>query len=190
MKKIKYLIIVVLIFISVTSVITYSYFTANVVSNDVNDVNVSSGNLKIRIDDNSVNSSEISPIYDEDYEMLAYDKDFEVISESSLSSCSKIYLHINNISDSLRSEDFKYRIISEGIDVTGNFVNAKNGEDLLILDNLYLESNATKYLDLYLWISYRDDVDQMDLLGTQIDAQLVVNALDSKSKESCEVSNE
>ena len=93
--KVKYLIIMIVILIAVTSLATYSYFTANVVSNDINDVNVSSGGLNIKIDDNSVNSSEISPIYDEDYEMLAYNKDFEVISDSTLNSCSKIYLHIN-----------------------------------------------------------------------------------------------
>ena len=66
------MIVVILTLLSVTSLVTYSYFTAKVESNNINDVNVSSGSLKIKIDDTGINASEISPIYDDDYEMLAY----------------------------------------------------------------------------------------------------------------------
>ena len=183
--NIKYLIIIILILIAVTSVCTYAYFTANVVSNDVNDVNVSSGKLNIRIDDKEVSSSEISPIYDNDYEMLAYNKDFEVISDSSLNACAKLSLHINDISESLKSEYFKYRIIGEGVDESGNFSNAKEGQDLVLLKNLYLEHGTTKYFDLYIWISYQDDVDQLDMLGTKIDSYLTISGVDSKEAEMC-----
>lgn len=184
-SKVYFLIVVILVLISVTSLMTYSYFTAKVESNDINDVDVSSGNLKIKIDDTSINASEISPIYDKDYEMLAYNKDFEVISDSTLNACSKISLHINEMSDPLKSEYFKYRIISEGIDETGDFKDAKVGEDLVILNNLYLEKETTKYFDLYLWVSYQDNVDQLDLLGTKIDAHLVVSGVDAKTEDMC-----
>ncbi len=184
-RNVYYLIIIVFVLISITSLVTYSYFTAQVESNDVNEVDVSSGNLNIKIDDTSVNASEISPIYDADYEMLAYNKDFEVISDSSLNSCAKLSLHINEMSEALKSEYFKYRLIGDGIDETGDFVNAKVGEDMTILNNLYLEKGTTKYFDLYLWISYQDDVDQLDLLGTKIDSYLVVSGVDSKTEEQC-----
>ena len=184
-NKVSYLLIIILILISAVTLVTYSYFTAKVESNDINDVNVSSGGLNIKIDDNSVNSSEISPIYDNDYEMLAYNKDFEIISDSSLNACSKIYLHINDMSDSLKSEYFKYKIVSEGIEKTGDFSNAKVGEDLLLLDNLYLEKGTTKFFDLYIWISYQDDVDQLNMLGTKIDSYLVVSGVDVKEETMC-----
>lgn len=188
-SKVYYLIIIILVLISVTSFVTYSYFTAKVESNDINDVNVSSGGLNIRIDDVSINSTEIGPIYDADYEMLAYNKDFEVISDSSLNACTKISLHINDMSDSLKSEYFKYRLIGEGIDESGDFRNTGVGNDLVLLDNLFLEKETTKYFDLYIWISYQDDVDQLDMLGTQIDANLVVSGVDSKKEEMCNKTN-
>lgn len=184
-NKIKYLIILILILISMSVVVTYSYFTAGVLSNDINDVNVSTGSLNVKINDNSVNSNEISPIYDNDYEMLAYHKDFEIISDSTLNSCNKLYLHINNISDALKSNYFKYKLLGENIDLDGNFINANNSEDLLLIDNLYLEKNTTKFLDLYMWISYQDDIDQMDMLGTKIDSYLVIKSVDAKDESQC-----
>ena len=183
--NVKYLIIIVAILISVSSFVTYSYFSANVESNNVNDVNVSSGKINVRIDDNSVNSIDVSPIYDADYEMLAYDKDFEVISDSSLNACSKISLHINEISDSLKSKYFKYRLVGEDIDVSGDFENAKEGEDIVLIDKLYLEKGTTKFLDLYIWISYQDGIDQSDMLSTKLNSNLVINAIDSKSEGFC-----
>ena len=185
MKKSIYLILIVLLLVSASIYLTYSYFIPRVISNDINDVNVSSGKLELRIDDVSVSSLEISPIYDSDYEMLAYNKDFELISDSTLNACAKLYLRINNISDSLKSKYFKYRLISDGVDKTGDFTTAKNGEDMLILDNIYLEGKSTKYYDLYLWISYQDDIDQMDMLSTQIDASLVVKGVDAKNSSNC-----
>ena len=179
-NKVKYIVILVLILLSVTGLVTYSYFTANVISNDVNDVNVSSGKLNVRIDDTGVNSSEISPIYDSDFEMLSYNKDFEIISDSTLNSCNKLYLHVNEISDSLKSEYFKYKIIGEELELEGNFINAKNGEDLLLLDNLFLEKGTTKYFDLYMWVSYQDDVDQLSMLNGKIKSNIFVEGFDSK----------
>ena len=97
MKKSIYLILVVLLLVSASIYLTYSYFIPRVISNDINDVNVSSGKLELRIDDVSVSSLEISPIYDSDYEMLAYNKDFELISDSTLNACAKLYLRIKNM---------------------------------------------------------------------------------------------
>ena len=188
-RNVKYLIIIIFVLVAITSIATYAYFGANVVSNDINDVNVSSGKLQIKIDDNSINASENSPIYDADYEMLAYNKDFELISDSSLNACSKLSLHINEMSESLKSEYFKYRIIGEGIDETGDFRDAKVGEDLVLLNNLYLEKGTTKYFDLYLWVSYQKDVDQLDMLGTKIDSNLVVSGVDSKTEDLCNKNN-
>ena len=184
-ESVKYLIVIILVLVTVTSLVTYSYFSAHVISNDVNDVNVSSGKLNIRIDDTSVNSSDISPIYDVDYELLAYNKDFEIISDGSLNACSKLSLHISDISESLKSEYFKYRLVGENVDISGNFKDAKVGDDMTLLSNLYLEKGTTKYFDLYIWISYIDEVDQLDMLGTKIDAHLVIKGVDVREESMC-----
>ena len=183
-QKVGLLIIIVLTLICITATITYAYFGPNIVGNE-SKVKTNTGKLNLKIDDNSVSSFDITPIYDDDYEMLAYHKDFEVVSDSSLNACSKLYLHINDISNSLRSKYFKYRLVGEQVDVSGDFEKSKQNEDLLILDNLYLESGTTNFFNLYIWISYQDDVDQLDMLGTKLDAHLVISGIDSKNESEC-----
>ena len=84
-----------------------------------------------------------------------------------------------------RSEYFKYRLVSEEIDVSGNFKDAKVGQDLLLLKNLYLEKGTTKYFDLYIWISYDEEENQLDMLGTKIDSHLVISGIDAKEESIC-----
>ena len=107
MKKSKYLILIILILMSVTIYVTYSYFAPNIISNNVNDVNVSAGKINIRIDDEIVNMTNLAPINDSDYSVLAYHKSFRIISDGSLNSCANLYLNINEISNSLKSKYFK-----------------------------------------------------------------------------------
>ena len=116
--------------------------------------------------------------------MLSYNKDFEIISNSSLNSCSKLYLDIKEISPELKSKYFKYKLVGDGVEVEGNFENAEVGE-MLILDNLFIEANSSKYLDLYIWLSYQEDVDQLDMLGTKIDASLLLKSYDARNNNSC-----
>ena len=56
---------------------------------------------------------------------------------------------------------------------------------MLILDNLFIKSKEVKYFDLYIWVSYQDDVDQMDMLASKLDASLVVKSIDVKNNNSC-----
>ena len=53
-KKVKYIVIIVLVLISITTVFTYSYFKANVESNNVNDFSVGSGSLDVKIVDSII----------------------------------------------------------------------------------------------------------------------------------------
>ena len=184
MNKSKYLVIIVLVLLAAVLTTSVAYFAPKIINNNVNDVNVSSGKLELTIDDKEVNTNSISPIYDEDYEMLSYNKDFEIISNSSLNSCSKLYLDIKEISPELKSKYFKYKLVGDGVEVEGNFENAEVGE-MLILDNLFIEANSSKYLDLYIWLSYQEDVDQLDMLGTKIDASLLLKSYDARNNNSC-----
>ncbi len=185
MKQRIVLIVIILVILSISIGVSYSYFSANIIKKDINGVDVSSGKVDIKIDDNSINAKDISPIYDEDYKLLSYNKDFEIISNSSLNSCSKIYIRINDISLGLRSKYFKYKLVSENIEKDGNFEHATINEDMLILDNLFIKSKEVKYFDLYIWVSYQDDVDQMDMLASKLDASLVVKSIDVKNNNSC-----
>ena len=184
-EKISYLIIVVFILLSVSLVSTYAYFSANAVNKDVKETTVGTGELKLRIDDKALVSNDISPIYDVDYEMLAFHKDFEVISEGSLNGCASIYLKVNKMSSSLNSKFLKYVITSEGYKSEGTFENTTEGSDMLLLDKVFVEAGSVKYFDLYMWISYDEETNQIDMLGTSIDSSLMIKAVDAKNEGLC-----
>ena len=67
MKQRIVLIVIILVILSISIGVSYSYFSANIIKKDINGVDVSSGKVDIKIDDNSINAKNISPIYDEDY---------------------------------------------------------------------------------------------------------------------------
>ena len=88
--------LIIIIFILLVSVfaVSYSYFSPNIISDDIKDTKVTTGKIDLKIDDDSINAVEISPIYDEDYELLSIHKNFGVISNSSLNSCVNLYINV------------------------------------------------------------------------------------------------
>ena len=188
MKQIKYLVIAVILLLVAVIGVSYAYFSPNVI-NKPSDTVVSSGKVELSIDDESINAVEIAPIYDEDYEMLAIHKNFTVISESTLNSCVNVYLNVEEITDSLKSEYFKYKIVSEDNEYLGDFTRAESGEKMIILDNAFLESSTSKSYDLYIWVSYQDGVDQTDMLNGEIKSNIYIEGKDVKSREQCSVIN-
>ena len=178
-KSIKYLIISILVLLAVTFTVSYAYFAPNFINN-TKDTKVSTGNLNLSIDDESINAVEISPIYDNDYELLGIHKSFVVISDSTLNSCVNLYINVSEISEELKSEYFKYKLIYDDKEIDGNFKNANNNEKLLIDSNIFLEGNSEKNFDLYIWVSYQDDVDQLSMLNGQIKSNIYVEGFDSK----------
>lgn len=179
-KSIKYIVIGIFVLLVVTISVSYSYFLPNFINN-TKDNEFSTGNLEISIDDEEINAVEISPIYDEDYELLGIHKRFNIISTSSLNSCGNLYINVSEISDELKSEYFKYKLLYDDKVIDGNFKNANSNEKMLILDNLFLESKEEKTFDLYIWVSYQEDVDQLYMLNGKIKSNLYVEAIDSKS---------
>ena len=188
MKQIKYLLILIIVLLLVVGGVSYSYFSANVINNP-SDTVVSSGKIELSIDDESINAVEISPIYDEDYEMLSIHKNFTVISESTLNSCVNVYINVDSISDSLKSEYFKYKIVTEDKEFIGDFTRAKTGEKMIILDNVFIEPTMSKTFDLYIWVSYQDGVDQTDMLNSEIKSNIYVEGHDVKNREQCTIIN-
>ena len=166
-KSIKYLIISIGVLLVITISVSFAYFVPNFINN-TKDTKVSTGNLDLVIDDESINEVEISPIYDNDYELMGIHKNFTVISKSSLNSCANLYINVSEISDSLKSKYFKYKLKYDGRLVEGNFENANNNEKMLLINNVFLESLSEKSFDLYIWVSYDENVDQTNMLKGQI----------------------
>ena len=191
MKKInninKHLVIIIAVLIVVTIGVSYSYFAADIISEGVTKSKLNTGKLKLVIDDEGISANDIAPIYDEDYEMLALKKNFSINSSSSdLNSCASIYLNISDISGGLKSEYFKYKIVSKDIEKEGNFINASSNKKMLLVDKVFIENDKSIDYDLYIWISYKDGVDQSNMLGTTMKAKLLVEGVDIKTKEECD----
>ena len=187
MKEIgKYLLLIIFMSLVLVVGVSYSYFTPNILSSELKDTKVTTGKVDLRIDDDSISALDIAPIYDEDYEMLAFKKNFLVISSNeSLNSCAKLFLNIDEISDGLKSEYFKYKISSSLGEEEGNFKNAVSGGKMLLADNIYIEKNKSIDFALYIWVSYQDNVDQTNMLNSSIKANIVIEGVDSKDNITC-----
>jgi len=184
-KNSKYLVLILLIIIASLGV-SYAYFAANIINKD-NKTVISTGKIDISIDDAKLEGKDIAPIYDEDYEMLAFHKNFVIRSTSNtLNSCVKIYLNISHIDKELASKYLKYKLISTSGEKEGNFIEAKDNEKMLLLDKIFIESGKSIYYDLYIWLSYQDDVDQSNILGREMISNLYVEGLDVRNRETCE----
>ena len=184
----KYLVVIVVFLISAVFAVSFSYFGVKVIKEDVKPTNVSTGSLNVEISDEVVNVTSLAPIYDENYLNKAYKKDFTINNISdTLNSCTSIYLDIKEISNALRSQYFKYLLVSsDGKTYNGDFSSAKSGEKLLLENGVFLETNSSIIYTLYIWISYVDDVNQIDMLNTTMSANVVINSNDMKNLQSCD----
>ena len=168
------------------SSISLSYFGANIISKDIKETKVTTGVVDLKVDDEELDAKDIAPIYDTDYEMLAYKKNFSIISsEKSLNSCTKVSLNIDTISSELANKYFKYKIVGNDYEKEGNFSGAHNNSNLTLIDNVFIEGNSSMDFDLYIWISYDENENQIDMLGTKLIANIVVEGKDSKNLNYC-----
>ena len=187
--KINRKIIMPSILVLLASIITIAlaYFGAEVIMNNVTPSEVTTGKVNVTVSDNIVNVSALEPIYDEYSNEQAYKKDFTITDNTdSLNACTKIYLSITNIDEPLKSNHFKYKIVSsDGKESTGNFSNAVEGERLLILESGFLETGQSKDLSLYLWLSYSETDNQIEMLGKTFSAKVLVEGIDTKNRYEC-----
>ena len=185
----KYIVIAVCILIGGVLTATLAFIGPDIITNGtINPNNVVTGNLKLKITDTSVNINNMAPIRSSNYETEGFKKEFTISNaESTLNGCMKIYLNVNSISDSLKSEYFVYKIVSEDKTISGNFKNANNGENLLLLDGEFLEAGASKKYTIYIWIRYIEDenLNLINMLNTSFSGNISVNGSDTKMSSSC-----
>ena len=181
--KIDKKIILPSIFILVVSVfaISLAYFGAEIIENDNNPTGVTTGNLDVSLSDSAVSVSNLKPIYSQYVDSMAFKKEFTITNaEDSLDSSNDIYLSINNISNELKNQYFKYKVVVDKSEKSGDFSGAVNGERLLLYNDLGVKSNTSKTISLYIWIEYAEGVDQLDMLGTELSANLWLESTDNK----------
>ena len=185
-KSGRYLAVIILFLFVITLSVSFSYFSANIINKDIKETKISTGKVGLEVDDVSIVASNIAPIYDEGYESLAIHKKFTIKSNNSnLNACTKVYLYINSITDSLKSEYFKYKLVYDDYEKDGNFLEAYNDSNLLLDENIFIESKESKTFDLYIWISYENGIDQTNMLGGSMKSNVYIEGIDIREESSC-----
>lgn len=181
-NKSIYLIILIFVLISGTITISLSYIGTKINKEGDFKTQVRTGSLDIELSDNRLENVTLIPIYDRNYYKSGYKKELTLTSfNSTLNSCTNIYLKINNYDEILKNPSFKFKITGDDVSSTGTFEDIDENGYLLLAKDIYMKSNSLKELELYIWLSYLEDVDQSNLLNTNIDANIYIKSFDSET---------
>lgn len=180
MKKItKYLLIIIFVLVVLTIGVSFSYFSTDIEKENNYELDISSGNLDIDITDSKININNIIPIYDDNYKNESYNKEFRLINVGNLNGCISIYLKFKDLDSSLVSEYIKYRLEANDSTYEGSFKDIEDNK-LLLADNIFLESSYSIKYNLYIWISYEEEINQNELLNKEIISNLYIKTYDNK----------
>ena len=131
------------------------------------------GSLEIDYVEGSEINTSLKPIKEDEVLDKAYKLEFSISNINDVDIMSEIKLHINNISDNIKS-DLKYKLYENDFElVDGDFTSSKTGEDLLLRDELYYEVGKTKNYVLYIYIE-ENNSNQNYVVGNNIDMKVVV----------------
>lgn len=191
--KKNYVVLMLLTLVVGVGAITFAYFQGNVLNDLINTTGVTTGNINIQISDNSVNATNVKPLYTADdeyvYEESSFAKKFTITNDTnSLNVCTDLYMRINSIDDALKNEYFKYIVVDDdtGYAVGGNFSSVSKGDEVLVGPLYFFGSGVTKSYTMYVWIEYSNDVDQINMLNKTLNATLFIKAKDMKDEDSCD----
>lgn len=176
LMSISVICLVVLVFAA-----SYAYFQARIVNN-TNPFKITTGNVKLRIDSNSISGTGMAPILDSTKDSKARIKNFTVkrTTDSNLAVCYNLYLVVDSISTNIKNSKYLSYEFNKGSSSStlGNFSTVTYGSDgkayiLLSSGNQLASSNtAGDSYTLKMWLSYDESNDQSSLLGGSFSAHL------------------
>ncbi len=181
-RKVKTIITTIIAIILLLISITYAYISANKATNKNS---VEAGTLLINYENdnlNTVNLSNIQPIYDKDIKEKASKISFKVNNTGT----AKAYVDIN-ITDiilppELADLEFKWALYSSEEKINnGNFRNVLDNK-LLLANNQEISSKGNKSYELYIWIS-ENGLDQSDMMNKTFSGKITVVGHQKKQPE-------
>ncbi len=178
-KKISILIGAIMVVVLLLIGFTYTYLSSNTREEN----SVKAGTLLISYEDDnleSINMSNIQPIYDKDIKEKASKINFQVNNTGT----AKAYVDINITDISLPSEledlEFKWALYSGEEKISnGNFRNVLDNK-LLLTNNQ--EITSSKNYELYIWIS-ENELDQSDMMEKTFSGKITVVGHQNKQTE-------
>lgn len=152
-KKILFLLIFLLLIGGIIG--TYAYFSSK---SDSTSQDVSTATLSLIFENDSpiINGENIIPIYDEEIFERATKKNFTIKNTGTADITAKIDLTNIEITEALKSADFKWALYEGENKITdGTFENI-NDNKINITNNLIIKEGKSVTYDLYIWITYED----------------------------------
>lgn len=149
---------------------TYAYFSAQGQSSTQT---VTTGTMELTFTDNSeiINAINIAPIVESDVLTKATKKSFSVKNTGSIDSTMTISLSSIDITENLKSPDFRWALYEEGVKIAeDSFDKLGINTSFELKTNIEIASNVTKSYDLYIWINEtgmpQDELQEGNLTGT------------------------
>lgn len=187
MKKItieKYFVLILCVVFSISASLTYAYFDVTINKENVNDTDIITNEVSIDYDEANINIDYFAPIYDETYETASFQKSFSFTNTSDLGGCTTVTLDINNISSELMNSYLKYKLVrNDGEIFSGGFDEIQNNK--IVMDSFYIEANESKSYVIYIWLSYDENVNQINMLGKKLNSKIVVSVKPTRNSSSC-----
>ena len=171
---------ITIILISVAFVISYAFFTANILGNDTaTKTNVTTGTLNIDFATSAyINNTNLFLIADSDAATKADTTNFTVANTSgNVTGKYTLSLTELTISDNFKSSDFKWQLLKNGTELTsGNFLSALTGTDFnLTTSNQTINVGQTDTYILRVWLS-ESGQDQLTLTNGTFSAKVKMTA--------------
>ena len=186
--------VIVMSLIVIVLAVTYAYFAPKIIG-EGKDMNVTTGNVNLSISESKINATNVLPILDSTKDTKAQKNSFTIsrTEDSSLGACYSLYLVVDSIGNALKNEDFKYELSYGENIVSGDFSNLIPDEDGVIKIGLLTNQSLTEEITshnytLRLWLSYRTDKDQTNILtGDGASRTFEAHILASGSSKACKV---
>lgn len=185
-----------LVIIAVSGSYAYYVNTVKNVNEDNQGVNVTSGGLSINfVTSNTINASSVDLIKDTEVKASDYHTDFSISfpSDSKVNNAAyNLTLTDIKMTNNFKSADLKWALYNSSSDTTpvatGDFSNVTLGStanedgtydahDITLISNQSLNKGDTINYKLYVWLSYKDDVRQNDLLNGNLSVKVGFNAV-------------
>ena len=170
-KKIFFVVVLLLLVFGIYK--SYAYFSAK---SKTSTETVTTAKLSVDVQNNGIiNKDNIIPIDSDDMQTKATKLDFTINNTGTIDFTSKVNLNILEINDELRSNDFKWSLYEDDIEVAkGTFLTDENS--ITLTDEIDVAKEKNRTFTLYIWIE-DTGIPQDILQGRNFTGQIEVNAI-------------
>ena len=159
--------------------LTYAYFDFVIDSSEESSLKVVGTNFELTLSGTEINATNMYPIYDDYKDTQAEVFNFTLSNNSrKVPACYTLALYIDNISEGLKTEDFKWELVNNttNYQVNGNFKEVSDGR-IMLNTNQTIRARTSVSYTLKIWLSNSLTVNQSTTMGGNLSAKIVSTAV-------------